>query len=197
MDTCSFEDCPAHVIAKDLCPGHYSQVQRGKPLKAIRRYASFADRFWARVDKSGECWIWTGFITHRGYGLASIVGAGGNETSKQAHRIAYEIASGPITDGRVVDHLCHTRACCNPAHLRLATAKQNAEHRIGAQANNKSSGVRGVYRQAGKWRAMVRHNQRLISVGMFATIAEAEAAVIAKRNELFTHNDMDRLVTSE
>jgi hypothetical protein len=36
------------------------------------------------------------------------------------------------------------------------------------------------------------HFRRLLHVGLFLTIAEAEAAVIAKRNELFTHNDMDR-----
>ena len=29
-------------------------------------------------------------------------------------------------------------------------------------------------------------------VGYFTTVQDAEAAVIAKRNELFTHNDLDR-----
>lgn len=196
MDICSFMDCGAEVIAKHLCPGHYSQVQRGKPLKPIRRYATSMDRFWARVDKSGDCWEWTGFVTNRGYGLiAAKGGPKGKGTSKKAHRVAYEDANGPIPEGFMVDHICHNRLCCNPSHLRLATAKQNAEHRKGAQKNNKSSGVRGVYwrTQSNKWRAMVRHNQRLISVGQFDTVVEAEAAVIAKRRELFTHNDKDRV----
>ena len=29
-------------------------------------------------------------------------------------------------------------------------------------------------------------------LGLFPTLEQAEAAVVAKRNELFTHNDMDR-----
>ena len=33
---------------------------------------------------------------------------------------------------------------------------------------------------------------RDIWVGVFDTPEEAQAAVVAKRNELFTHNDMDR-----
>lgn len=36
--------------------------------------------------------------------------------------------------------------------------------------------------------ARVKHNGVLYSAGQYDTIAEAEAAVIAKRNELFTHN---------
>jgi hypothetical protein len=38
----------------------------------------------------------------------------------------------------------------------------------------------------------VRHNKKLYHVGYFATIDEAERAVIAKRNALFTHNEIDR-----
>jgi len=44
----------------------------------------------------------------------------------------------------------------------------------------------------GKWRAEVTHHGRKFHVGLFASIDEAEAAVIAKRNELFTHNAADR-----
>jgi len=37
------------------------------------------------------------------------------------------------------------------------------------------------------------HRPILVTVGYFDTIDEAEAAVIAKRKELFTHNDADRV----
>jgi hypothetical protein len=39
----------------------------------------------------------------------------------------------------------------------------------------------------------VGHQNGCIFVGYFLDLAEAEAAVIAKRNELFTHNDRDRV----
>lgn len=35
-------------------------------------------------------------------------------------------------------------------------------------------------------------SSKYVHVGYFTVKAEAEAAVIAKRNELFTHNDADR-----
>lgn len=51
-------------------------------------------------------------------------------------------------------------------------------------------GVRQI--SPGIWRAGVGHNGVKVNVGCFKTLEEAEAAVIAKRIELFTHNDADR-----
>jgi hypothetical protein len=94
----------------------------------------------------------------------------------------------------VVDHICHTLACVRPSHLRVCTHKQNSENRSGAQRDNTTSGIRGVSLAKGakKWTACIRHHGDLIIVGRYSDLAEAEAAVIAKRNEVFTHNDTDR-----
>lgn len=156
---------------------------------------TLTERLWARVEKTDTCWEWTGYRTPKGYGLLSATSPDGKGTSRQAHRIAFEEANGPIPEDRVVDHACLNPSCVRPEHLRLVTTKQNAEHRKGAQRNNRSSGVRGVYwhARAKKWRAMVRHDQRLTSVGLFDTVSQAEAAAIARRNELFTHNGLDRI----
>lgn len=58
------------------------------------------------------------------------------------------------------------------------------------------TGVRGVqfHRQSGLWMGRVTHFGKMHVVGYFKTIEAAEVAVIAKRNELFTHNDADRQV---
>jgi hypothetical protein len=109
----------------------------------------------------------------------------------QAHRWAYQQATGKILPRHIlVDHRYH----CNPRcisldHLREATQKQNLENRRGPQKNSRS-GVRGVYwnKDAGKWYAQVNHHYKKIHVGCFDDKAEAEAAVIAKRAELFTHS---------
>ena len=124
-----------------------------------------------------------------GYGLLSV-----NGRMIGAHRYSYILHHGPIADGMFVDHICHNRGCVNPDHLRQATPKQNQENRYGAQRGN-SSGVRGVswVTSRGYWSAGVKHNNRSYNVGSFSTIAEAEAAVIEKRKQLFTHNDMDRI----
>lgn len=97
-------------------------------------------RFWAKVDKSGECWEWTAARVRK-YGMFRVV-VNGKKVMRKAHRLAFELASGPIPEGVVIDHICHHEACVNPTHLRPVTVKQNAENRAGAN-NGTKSGVRG------------------------------------------------------
>ena len=77
-----------------------------------------ATRFWEHVDRSEECWTWTSHKNSGGYGryaarcptLARVV-------NHYAHRVAYELSSGPIPDGLTIDHLCRNPSCVKPAHL--------------------------------------------------------------------------------
>jgi hypothetical protein len=146
------------------------------------------ERFWGKVTKTAGCWEWTGTTNTHGYGHHSITGK-----TIPAHRFAYELLVGPIPTGMIIDHTCHNRACVNPRHLRPVTQKQNAEHRAGPKRNT-TSGVLGVSwrKELLKWHARVMHNGKSTSCGYFADLAEAESVVVAKRLELFTHNDADR-----
>lgn len=189
--TCSVGGCDRKVKARGWCNRHYLRWQiHGHPEAGgpERLRGDARGSFDAKVDKSGECWIWTGALASTGYGQLRVAGV-----IQLAHRLSYEWANGEIPAGAEIDHRCHVRSCVNPAHLRLATKKQNMENPAGLRQDNKS-GVRGVswHRQTGKWRASVGHNGRRFHVGLFASLAEAEAAVITKRNDLFTHNDADR-----
>jgi predicted XRE-type DNA-binding protein len=62
-----------------------------------------------------------------GYGRFKIDGR-----LQSAHRVAYQLTYGPIPTNRkqyhgvVVRHTCDNVKCCNPAHLRLGTQKDNA-----------------------------------------------------------------------
>jgi hypothetical protein len=158
-------------------------------------------RFWAKVEKTGTCWLWTGHQTTNGYGThtrtvyaSGRIKADVKHEELRAHRYAWSLVNGPIPDGIEIDHVCHTRLCVRPDHLRLTTRKQNSENRL-RSSNNSKSGIRGVnwVSAKGKWRATVGHNGKSFHVGYYRDPSDAEAAVIAKRNELHTHNDRDRL----
>jgi hypothetical protein len=172
--TCGVDGCDIRAYKGGFCASHFK-----KPL---------SERFWAKVDKSGECWLWTAGTSRKGYGAILVEGKG-----RAAHRVAYELVNGPIPEGMQIDHMCHTRACVRPDHLRIANFKQQRENLSGPQSNSKS-GIRGVSwasRQR-RWKATVTHNRQFHHCGYFKTIEDAEQAVVTKRLELFTHNELDR-----
>lgn len=92
---------------------------------AFRYGASEVDRFWAKVDKSGECWLWTGARHEYGYGLTTYQGI-----QTGAHRAAWKIVNGPIPEGLLVCHNCpgeDNPLCVRPDHMFLGTHKQNMQ----------------------------------------------------------------------
>lgn len=182
--TCSIQDCAKPSRARGWCWMHYQQWRR----TGSTHIPNNVDKFWARVNRDGSCWEWTGEVAPDGYGKFNVAG-----TSVYAHRFSYTLATGNDPQELDVDHACHNRACVNPEHLRVTTRKQNAEHRLGAQRNSKT-GIRGVYFDNSRqgFLGVVGHHGKRITVGRFDTPEEAGEAVKAKRLELFTHNDADR-----
>lgn len=85
------------------------------------------ERFWAKVDRRGpdDCWPWTGGTSDAGYGRFKIQGR-----LVSAHRIAYQLAKGPLPHaggwhGPIVRHTCDFPRCCNPGHLVVGTQSEN------------------------------------------------------------------------
>lgn len=81
-------------------------------------------RFWAKVDRRApdECWDWTGSRSIDGYGHFKV---GGFET-RPASRVAWVIANKRDAGDMLVRHKCDRPCCCNPDHLELGTARDNA-----------------------------------------------------------------------
>lgn len=95
--------------------------------RIARRSASLGDRLAAKVRRvPSGCWLWTGFINEDcgGYGYMSAQ-RDGKARPTLVHRIAWELANGPIPEGQSVLHHCDVPACVNPAHLFLGTQKHN------------------------------------------------------------------------
>jgi hypothetical protein len=81
-------------------------------------------RFWSKVKRNGTngCIEWIGAVDRGGYGRFLL-----NGKIARAHRVAWEIANGPIAPGLLVRHLCRNRRCVNPAHLLTGSHQDNSD----------------------------------------------------------------------
>jgi hypothetical protein len=85
-------------------------------------------------------------------------------------------------DGFVVDHFNHETLDNTDQNLRVVTHAENLQNQKGYQRNG-SSGIRGVCwdKKSKKWRSSMRINGKLIYLGLFTDIYEAERTVIKAR----------------
>jgi hypothetical protein len=126
-----------------MCGMHWQRWRKhGDPRVVLGRWKQTPEeRFWGYVDKSGDCWLWTG-RTKLGYGQFSVWSAEeGKDRTVQAHRFAYAAVVGEIPPGMTLDHLCHTvavatcldapacphRACVRPDHLEPVPLRENIQ----------------------------------------------------------------------
>lgn len=182
---CSLDGCSRIAVGRKWCDHHRMQYYKyGYPVPDPK--PTREELFWSHVDKTETCWNWTGSVSKYGYGQFG-------KNADLAHRIAYALLVGD-PNGLEIDHACRNQLCVRPddRHCRLATRKQNSEN-IGITARN-TSGVRGVSwsKRRNLWVASVKHHGKSYCAGFFASIDDAEQAVIKKRLELFTHNELDK-----
>lgn len=82
-------------------------------------------RFWAKVIKSDNCWLWTGAKNLQGYGKIGKGRAGDGFIA--THRLSYQLAYGEIPEGKCVLHRCDNPACVRPDHFFIGTQTDNLE----------------------------------------------------------------------
>jgi hypothetical protein len=123
---CTVPDCGRDTSkgGHGHCGMHYARVRRGTPAGGPgylqRPGRTLAERLEDFTDNTGPgCWEWTGALRN-GYGVL-----GDGAKVLYAHRVAYELAHGPIPAGKVIDHLCVNRSCVRPAHMDVVTRGEN------------------------------------------------------------------------
>lgn len=89
-------------------------------------------------QKTTACVEWAGWKDRAGYGLRRFNG----KKECFAHRVAWEIAFGPIPEGMCVCHRCDNPPCVNVEHLFLGTQLENMRDRQ-AKGRGHSSRNRG------------------------------------------------------
>lgn len=101
-----------------------------------RRWEDFREpAFWARVNRASKnkCWEWTGLVAQGPKNPTPYGVLGWNGKHARAHRVAYELANGPIPAGFMVLHRCDNTLCCNPSHLYLGNHDQNMQDMVDRQ----------------------------------------------------------------
>ena len=86
------------------------------------------ERFWAKVDKTDGCWLWTGARDSGGYGYFTLVGPSPDPNKRKtlkAHRFSWTLSCGPIPNHQRLRHKCDVRLCVNPTHLELGSIVDN------------------------------------------------------------------------
>lgn len=186
---CKHPGCDGIIRRAGYCGAHQLRKLSGRDMDApLRKNITPKDRFYKKVDKTDGCWLWIGSKDPKGYGTFRHEGR-----TTGAHRVAWAWERGSIPVGMELDHLCHTPACVNPTHLRLATHFENSQNRNGAYSNSKS-GVRGVYWRAEnkRWQAKAIFAGAGVHLGYHSSAAEAEKAVTEWRRTHMPYSLMDQ-----
>lgn len=107
---------------KDQRSGYLNTHYR---LEGIRRFSK-------RLPSSGGTWFGCWPMKTRRAGGYAVFGDRGRLVPGEiyAHRIVATIVWGPIPPGYEVDHMCRTRNCVNPFHLRICTVADNRATRV-------------------------------------------------------------------
>jgi hypothetical protein len=77
------------------------------------------------IEPNTGCWLWLRDVVRNGYGRLwkehKMLG------ERLVHRAVYKLVRGDIPHAMQLDHICRTRSCCNPNHLRIVTPRENSK----------------------------------------------------------------------
>lgn len=133
---CAFASMQRRVVRPCQRCGEPVSVKRGVAARsgwfcstACRHPGTPDERFWQHVQQwrgADGCWPWVGDYNAKGYGLTKTH----PQISTLAHRVAWVVNGGMVPGALLVCHRCDNPPCCNPGHLFLGTAADNARDKV-------------------------------------------------------------------
>lgn len=114
-----------------MIPASYHNIQTASQYQLSGCQLGYSDRdvarFWAKVDFNGAggCWLWLASSMDK-YGHGQFTTRSfGKQRHLYAHRVAWELAHGPIPAGLVICHRCDVARCVFYGHLFIGTQADN------------------------------------------------------------------------
>jgi len=128
---CSVPECDRPIAGRGMCGTHYMRMKQTGTTN-LRPKPTVTERFWSKVEKTDDCWLWKANTDDGGYGTFALT----HTKMALAHRYSYTELVGPIPPGLTLDHLCRNRSCVNIAHLEPVTSRENTLRGISPAAQN-------------------------------------------------------------
>lgn len=96
---------------------------------------SLQDKLLTKATWVGECLVWTGQKSVKGYGRIRL-----NGKLRLAHVVHYELHNGPVPEGKLLMHSCDNPACIHLGHLSPGTHLDNVRDMFNKGRENKAKG---------------------------------------------------------
>ncbi len=127
IDTESCNVCSGELYDSDSEAGLDSREMRLLEEADDRdELADIIARFWSKVDKSGECWLWTASTMDRsGHGQFTVRDASRKQHHLYAHRVSWALHGYAILPDLKLCHTCDVPPCVRPSHLFIGTQGDN------------------------------------------------------------------------
>lgn len=181
---CSIDGCARPHFGRGWCRTHYERWRRhGTPADRPRRRRTLEEILWPRITigQEDECWEWQASRNQKGYGTVMYKGG-----SRLAHRMVYQHVNGEIPQGMMVCHHCDNPPCCNPAHLFVGTAEDNAADRDAKGRHTPSPGSRNGFakmdeERVAALRAFVAAGHTQVEAAVAFNIGQSTVSEIVRR----------------
>ncbi len=140
------------------------------------QYSKVAADLFDRINVYWWCARWEA-CTKSFYAARAVRRTDGTRAIQRLHNFICELRGIVIPEGFTVDHKSRATLDNTDGNLRLATRSQQIRNRHTTNA----SGVSGVHRHQGKWRAQIRSGGKQVEIGKFTILQDASDAVTLAR----------------